>query len=81
MLDIEAILQQFELIEKKVERVVQMRQQLQQENDALNNRIVQLENLIREKDDAEKRHAELTTLVRSKIDSLIGRLEGITEEP
>jgi len=81
MLDIEAILQQFELIEKKVERVVQTRQQLQQENDALNNRIVQLENLIREKDDAEKRHAELTTLVRSKIDSLIGRLEGITEEP
>jgi cell division protein ZapB len=81
MLDIEAILQQFELIEKKVERVVQARQQLQQENDALNNRIVQLENLIQEKDDAEKRHAELTTLVRSKIDSLIGRLEGITEEP
>jgi len=80
MLDTEAILQQFELIEKKVERVVQARQQLRQENDALNNRIEQLENLLQEKNEAEKKHEEITTLVRTKIDGLIGRLEGITEE-
>ncbi|WP_372682538.1 hypothetical protein [Desulfosarcina sp.] len=80
MLDIDAILQQFELIEKKVEHVVQARKQLQQENEDLNNRIGQLENLIQEKAEAEKKHEELTALVRSKIDSLIGRLEGITEE-
>ena len=81
MLDIEAILQQFELIEKKVEHLVQARNQLRQDNEALNNRIQELENLIREKDEAEKRHDELTTLVRSKVDGLISRLEGITEEP
>ncbi len=80
MPDIEAILQQFELIEQKVEQVVQARQQLQKENRDLNNRIVQLENSIREKGEAEKKHEELNTLVRSKIDSLIGRLEGVTEE-
>lgn len=80
MLDTEAILQQFELIEKKVERVVQARQQLRQENDALNNRIEQLEKLLQEKNEAEKKHEEITTLVRTKIDGLIGRLEGITEE-
>jgi cell division protein ZapB len=80
MLDIEAILQQFELIEQKVEQVVQARQKLQQENQDLNNRIGLLENLIQEKNDAEKKHEELNALVRKKIDNLIGRLEGITEE-
>ena len=78
MLDIEAILQQFELIEQKVEHVVQARRQLQQENQELNNRIGQLENLIQEKIEAEKKHEELTALIRTKIDSLIGRLEGNT---
>jgi regulator of replication initiation timing len=80
MLDIEGILQQFELIEQKVEYVVRARNQLQKENDELNNRIVQLENLVQEKAEAQKRNEELTALVRTKIDSLIGRLEGTTEE-
>lgn len=80
MLDIEAILQQFELIEQKVERVVQARKQLQIENEDLNNRIGQLETLVQEKNEAEKKHEELTAVVRSKIDSLIGRLEGIPVE-
>jgi cell division protein ZapB len=80
MLDIEGILQQFELIEQKVEHVVRARNQLQKENDELNNRIVQLENLVEEKAEAQKRNEELTALVRTKIDSLIGRLEGTTEE-
>lgn len=79
MLDIDAILQQFELIEQKVEHVVQAREQLQKENSDLNNRIDQLENLIREKIEAEKKHADLTDLVRTKIDGLIERLEGTTE--
>ena len=76
MVDMETILKQFERIEQKVEGVVQARQQLQKQNDDLNDRIGQLENLIREKVEAEKKHEELTALVRSKIDSLIGRLEG-----
>lgn len=80
MLDTELMLQQFEMIEQKVERVVQARQELQKENQALNNRILQLENLIQEKAEAQKNHEALTALVRTKIDSLIGRLEGITEE-
>lgn len=76
MVDMETILRQFERIEQKVEGVVQARQQLQKQNDDLNDRIGQLENLIREKVEAEKKHEELTALVRSKIDGLIGRLEG-----
>ena len=79
-MDTEAILQQFELIEKKVEDVVQSRNRLQKENGDLNNRIGQLEILIQEKIEAEKRHEALTSVVRAKIDSLIGRLEGTFEE-
>ena len=79
MLDIEAILQQFELIEQKVEHVVQARKELQTENEDLKNRIGQLELLIQEKIEAEKKNEELTALVREKIDRLIGRLEGTTE--
>jgi regulator of replication initiation timing len=78
MPEIDTILQQFELIEQKVEHVVQARKQLQKENQDLNNRIGQLENLIQEKTEAEKKHEELTALVRTRIDSLIGRLDGIT---
>ncbi len=80
MLDIEAILQQFELIEQKVEHVVQARKQLKQENQDLNNTVSQLETIVQEKNEAERKHDELTALVRSKIDSLINRLEGTTEE-
>jgi cell division protein ZapB len=80
MLDIEAIIQQFELIEQKVEHVVQVRKQLQKENEDLHNRIGQLQNQIMEKTEAEKKNEEMTALVREKIDSLIGRLDGTTED-
>ena len=80
MLDIEAILKQFELIEQKVEHVVRVRKQLQTENKDLNNRIGHLENLIQEKAEAEKKQEELTALVRSKIDNLIGKLEETAQE-
>jgi cell division protein ZapB len=80
MLDIETIIEQFERIEQKIEHVVQARKQLQKENEDLNNRIEQLENLIQEKAEAEKKNEELAALVRTKIDSLIGRLEGNTVE-
>ena len=53
---------------------------MQKKNEELNNRIGQLENLIQEKVEVEKKHEELTALVRTKIDGLIGRLGGITEE-
>lgn len=79
MSDMDSILQQFELIEKKVEDVVQVRKQLQQENEELHRKIGKFEHLIQEKNEAEKKHEELTALVRAKIDSLIGRLEGVTE--
>jgi protein-arginine kinase activator protein McsA len=80
MLDIEAILQQFELIEQKVEHVVRVRKQLEKENEDLNNRVGQLEHLLQDKIESEKKNEELTAIVRERIDRLIGRLEGTTEE-
>jgi len=80
MVDIEEILQQFELIEKKVEQTIIARKKLVEENKNLSERIGELERLIQEKIEAERKHEELTGIVRNKIDSLIGRLEGDTEE-
>lgn len=79
-MDIEEILQQFELIEKKVAHVVQVRRELEQQNRDLSNRVEELEQTIQAKAEAERKHDEITTLVQSKIDSLIGRLEGIADE-
>ncbi len=80
MLDIEAILQQFEIIEQKTEHLVQVRKQLEKENEDLKSRIGQLENLMQDKTEEEKTREGLMTRVRDKIDSLIGKLEGVTEE-
>ncbi len=80
MLNIEAILQQFEIIEQKTEHLVQARKQLEKENEDLKSRIGQLENLIQDKTEDEKTREGLMARVREKIDSLIGKLEGVTEE-
>ena len=72
-----ALVKEIEIIGEAAAHVSQA---LQEENAALSTRISELESLVRDKAEAEKRHEELTALVRTKIDSLIGRLEGITEE-
>jgi predicted nuclease with TOPRIM domain len=78
-LENEAILRQFEEIERKVERLIEANQSLQKMNSDLNARISQVEMELREKTEAETLLNEERTLIRSKIDSLLGRLEEISE--
>lgn len=75
----EAILRQFEEIERKVERLIEANQSLQKMNSDLNARISQVEMELREKTEAETLLNEERTLIRSKIDRLLGRLEEISE--
>jgi chromosome segregation ATPase len=78
-LENEAILRQFEEIERKIERLIEANKSLQKMNSDLNTRILQVEKELQEKTEAETLLNEERTLIRSKIDSLLGRLEEITE--
>jgi regulator of replication initiation timing len=73
------ILRQFEEIERKVERLIQVNESLHNVNSDLKARISQVEMELREKTEAETIYNEERTLIRSKIDSLLGRLEEISE--
>ncbi len=74
----ELIVQQFEEIEKKVERLIVVYQSQEETNLKLRNRIEELEKEIRNKVEIEKSYQEARTLIRSKIDSLLVKLEDIT---
>jgi regulator of replication initiation timing len=78
-LENEVILRQFEEIERKVERLIQVNESLHNVNSDLKARISQVEMELREKKEAETIYNEERTLIRSKIDSLLGRLEEISE--
>ncbi len=75
----EVILRQFEEVERKVERLIQVNKSLQNVISDLKLRISQVEMELREKTEAETIYNEERTLIRSKIDSLLGRLEEIVE--
>lgn len=75
----EVIVRQFEEIERKVERLIDANKSLQNVNSNLKTRISQVEMELREKTEVETLLNEERTLIRSKIDSLLGRLEEISE--
>jgi hypothetical protein len=77
-LDNEAILNQFTAIEKKVEELIEISKSLQAANLELHKKIKQLEEELHLKNVSEKRHAEEKALVRSRIDNLLAKLEGVT---
>jgi protein-arginine kinase activator protein McsA len=77
-LDNEYILRQFEEIEKKVEKLVDAYKSLEASNLGLTNKIKRLKEELQSKVEAENNYAEEKALIRSKIDSLLIRLEDIT---
>ncbi|OEU69088.1 MAG: hypothetical protein BA867_09700 [Desulfobacterales bacterium S5133MH16] len=78
-MDNEIILRQFEEIEKKVERLIDVYKSLEATNLELRNKIKRLEEELQGKVDAETNYTQEKALIRSKIDSLLVRLEDITE--
>jgi hypothetical protein len=80
ILDNELILQQFEEIEQKVERLIKANQALENINQELKAENFTLNEALQKKIEAEKNYTEVRTLIRSKIDSLMSRLDGIAEQ-
>lgn len=78
-MDNDIILKQFDEIEKRVERLIGACQTLKAANTELADKVGRLEAELLEKDQREGKNTEIKALIRTKIDNLMERLEGVTE--
>lgn len=78
-MDNETILEQFGKIEGKVESLIKTNQLLKAANLELKEKAEKLAAELQQKDELESRNDEVKKLIRTKIDSLMERLDGITE--
>lgn len=76
----EILAKQFAEIEKKIGRLLERNQSLDVENKHLKERIDALEMELQKRSDLEKTFAEEKSIIRSKIEKLLSRLDDI-EEP
>lgn len=75
----EEVLSQFDKIEKRVEQLIETCRSLEAANVELNNKYERLKQEANGKADAEKRYLEQRDLIRSKVDSLLSRLNSYSE--
>jgi cell division septum initiation protein DivIVA len=80
ILDNEFILKQFEDIEQRVEKLIELCNALEATNLDQKNKIKSLEEEIDGKVEAEKSYAEEKALIRSKIDGLLVKLDKVSTE-
>jgi peptidoglycan hydrolase CwlO-like protein len=78
-LDNELIVGQFEEIEKKVEKLIDVLKSQETTNLELSNKINRLEEELQGKNEVESSYSQERALIRSKIDSLLVRLGDITD--
>jgi hypothetical protein len=78
-LDNDTILKQFDEIEKRVERLIGACQTLKAANTELTEKVGRLEAELLEKQQQEGENTEIKALIRTKIDNLMERLEGVAE--
>ena len=78
-LDNELILNQFEEIERRVERLIDVCKTHEATNLELNNKIKRLEDELQGKVEAHRNYAEEKALIRSKIDGLLAKLNDLSD--
>jgi protein-arginine kinase activator protein McsA len=78
-LDHEKVLKQFDEIEQKVGKLIDVCKSLEATNLEFKTKIERLEEELQGKVEAENNYQEERALIRSKVDSLLARLEGLTE--
>lgn len=78
-MDNEFIVGQFEEIEKKVEKLIDVLKSHETTNLELSNKINKLEEELQGKNEVESSYSQERALIRSKIDSLLVRLGDITD--
>ena len=68
---------QFKKLEDKIEELIQACRDFQQTESVLKTKIHDLEGVLKAKADAEQEYAEEKSMVRSKIDDLLSRLDQV----
>lgn len=79
-MDRETIINRFSEIEQRIEQLIGNCKRLEDENAELKGELQQLTLSLQEKESAVRQHDELKDLVRTKIESLMGRLDKLSEE-
>ena len=79
-MDRETVINQFSELESKIEHLIGTCKRLEAEKSALKLENQALATQLQEKLEAQKQNDELKDLVRSKIESLMGRLDELSEE-
>ena len=78
-MDHEKVLRQFDEIEQKVGKLIDVCKSLEATNLEFKTKSERLEEELQGKVEAENDYQEEKALIRSKVDSLLARLEGLTE--
>lgn len=78
-MDDQSLIDQFQTIEKRLDTLLQVCKDKDDQNRELSLRIEKLEEELRTKVEAEQRYAEEKALVRSKVDQLLVRLDEIAK--
>ncbi len=78
-MDHEKVLRQFDEIEQKVGKLIDVCKSLEATNLEFKTKIERLEEELQGKVEAENNYQEERALIRSKVDSLLARLEDLTE--
>ena len=76
----ELVFRQFEEIERKVESLIKICKAHEATNSELKSKIKSLEEEIQGKVEAGRSYAEEKALIRSKIDGLLARIDGMLSE-
>ncbi len=75
-MDKDVVLKQLDDVEQKIEKLIELSKSLESKNAELENKIVQLEQELQNRVEAERSYTEEKSLVRSKIDDLLIKLNG-----
>lgn len=75
----DSILEQFDEIEQRIERLLDHVTSLETTNSQLTLRISQLEEELKVRVEAERKYTEEKAFVRARIDDLVARLKGVSE--
>ena len=78
-MDKETLLKQFNDIEKRIESLITRCNSLKKTNLELSAKVENMEEDLRQKEAHEDQDSEVKALIRTKIDNLLERLDGITE--